>query len=194
MFALNRKKSNKGTNMFTNTFSNIINNTNSNIVESQKTISLPVNSNIFSTVPGYFEPWIFDDTLYKEYDTVYNSLKGETLPEAETFPEVVVETLPEVVVETLPEVVVETLPEVVVETLPEVVVETLPEVVVETLPEIVVETTPETYLCDANELIVGNVEVIDNILQPLENKHALRKTRETIKINNNIKMNNIVIK
>ena len=63
MFALNRKKPNKGTNMFSNTFSNIINNTNSSIIEQPKTTILPTNSNSFSTIPEYFEPLIFDATM-----------------------------------------------------------------------------------------------------------------------------------
>jgi hypothetical protein len=51
MFSLIRKKPNKGTNMFTNTFSNIINTTNTNIDKAPKTTVLHITSNTLSTIP-----------------------------------------------------------------------------------------------------------------------------------------------
>ena len=141
MFALNRKKPNKGINMFTNTFSNIINNTNSSIIEPHKTTILPTNSIPFSTVPEYFEPLIFDATKNQEYETLYNSLNATGY-----------------------------------------------------IDDAIPETIPETHICDTNEPIVYHEEVIENIMPSLVNSRTpvLRKTRETVKINN-IKINNIII-
>ena len=153
MFALNRKKPNKGTNMFSNTFSNIINNTNSSIIEQPKTTILPTNSIPFSTIPEYFEPLIFDATKNQEYETLYNSLNATGY-------------------------------------IDDVMPETIPEVISETIPEVI----SENHMCDTNEPIVYHEEVIENIVPSLVNSRTpvLRKTRETIKINN-IKINNIII-
>ena len=145
MFALNRKKPNKGTNMFSNTFSNIINNTNSNIDEPHKTTILPTNSIPFSTIPVYFEPLIFDATKNQEYETLYNSLNATGYID-------------------------------------------------DAMPETIPEVIPETHICDTNEPIVYHEEFIENIVPSLVNSRTpvLRKTRETVKINN-IKINNIII-